>query len=155
MDKTFVIRSPEIAEVAIAVIQANYSGMLAAGRPMAIRLYEHKDSRSIEQQSLMWIRLGEIAPQAWINGRQFADVCWHEYAKREFLPEEPGPSKQARKGYAKWAINPMTGDKVLVGSTTQLTVYGMAEYLTKLEAFGAGLGVRFSATPTEIAWRGK
>jgi hypothetical protein len=126
--------------------------MQAAGHPLAVRIYEHKDRRTLEQQSLMWIRLGEVAAQAWVGGRQYADVTWHEHCKREFLPDEDGPSKRCRKGYRKWDINPMTGERVLIGSTTQLTTFGMSEYMTQLEAWGSDeLGVRFSATPREAA----
>ncbi len=149
LDRTFVIRDQRIADCAVAFIGANHAGMLADGRIMAVRVYEHKEARSLEQQAVMWIRLGEIAAQAWVRGRQYSAECWHEHAKREWLPEEDGPSKRARKGYSKWAINPMTGERVLVGSTTQLTVFGMSEYLAQLEAFGAGLGVMFSASPRD------
>ena len=126
--------------------------MAAAEHPMAVRLFEHKDKRTLEQQALLWIRLGEIAAQAWVDGRQYADVTWHEHAKREFLPDEEGPTKRSRKGYRKWDINPMTGEQVLIGSTTQLTTFGMSEYMDQLLAFGSGeLGVHFSATPREMA----
>lgn len=137
--------------MALAVMQANWEAMAKAGHPMAVRLYEHKDSRTLEQQSLMWIRLGEVEKQAWVDGRQFADETWHEHFKREFLPDEVGPTKSCRKGYRKWSHLP-SGERVLVGSTTQLTTFGMAEYMTQLMACGAGtLGVRFSATPAEMA----
>ena len=149
IDRTFVISEQRLADMAISVINGNAMGMLKDGRVMAVHIYEHKEARSNEQQSLMWIRLGEIAQQAFVDGRQYSDECWHEYAKREFLPDEDGPSKRTRKGYRKWAVNPMTGERVLIGSTTQLTVFGMSEYMTQLEAFGAGLGVMFGATPNE------
>jgi hypothetical protein len=151
LDRTIVIRNDGCADAAIAVIRANYVAMAESDRPLAVRIYEHRENRSLEQQSLMWIRLGEIASQAWVGGRQFSAECWHEHAKREFLPDDDGPTKRARKGYAKWAVNPMSGERVLVGSTTQLTVFGMSEYMQALEAFGAGLGVRFAATPREMA----
>lgn len=144
MDKTIVIVSAAHAEQACQIIRGNWKAMHAAGHPLAVSLYEYKSTRSIEQQSLMWVRLGEIAEQAWVNGRQFAAETWHEHCKREFLPDETGPTKRARKGYKKWELLP-NGERALVGSTTKLTTFGMSEYMTALESWAAQeLGVRFS-----------
>lgn len=151
MERTFVLDSQVRADISVKFIAANWPAMVAAGHPMAVRCYEHKERRTLEQQSLMWVRLGEIAAQAWVGGRQFSAEIWHEWAKREFLPDEDGPTKRCRKGYAKWAILP-NGERSLIGSTTQLTTAGMAEYMTALEAYGATeLGVRFEPTPAEAA----
>ena len=151
IDRTIVLLKTDQVGMAKAVMDANWAAMERDGRPMAVRLYEHRESRSLEQQALMWIRLDEVAKQAWVDGKQFADTTWHEAMKREYLPEEPGPSKSARKGYRKWDYLP-NGERVLVGSTTQLTVFGMSEYMEQLMAYGAGtLGVHFSATPAEMA----
>ncbi len=96
----------------------------------------------------MWAGpLRDIAEQAWIEGRQHSAEVWHEYFKRELLPEEFDPER-CKENYAKWAYDP-GGERVLIGSTTQLTVKGFAEYLTAIEAFGAALGVMFSASPNE------
>lgn len=151
MDKTFVLDHPARVGFAERFIASNWKEMLESGHPMAVRVYEHKEKRTLEQQSLMWIRLEEIAAQAWVAGRQFQAVVWHEHAKREFLPDEEGPTKRCRKGYVKWAALP-NGDRSLIGSTTQLTTFGMAEYMEQLMAYGAGeLGVRFAPTPAEAA----
>ena len=45
--------------------------------------------------------------------------------------------------YKKWGITPV-GDRVLIGSTTQLTVRGMSEYLSQVYAYGASIGVQFT-----------
>lgn len=149
LDRTIILVGEQQAKAAISFISQNWAAMAAAEHPMAVRLYEHKDRRTLEQQSLMWIRLGEIAGQAWVGGRQFSDDVWHIHFKREFLPDEEGPTKRCRKGYAKWALMP-SGERELIGSTTQLTTFGMAEYMTQIMAYGAGdLGVRFAPTPRE------
>jgi hypothetical protein len=115
---------------------------------MAAKFYEHKDTRSLEQQAAMWFLLGDISAQVWLEGRQFAPEVWHEHFKQMFLPEEDGPTKRATASYRKWAVLP-GGERRLIGSTTALTAFGMGEYLTQLEAWGAGEGVRFSANPNE------
>ena len=102
-------------------------------------------SRKLSQNALMWVGpLADIASQAWVNGRQFSDVTWHEFLKREFLPEDDHPEieKLAKPGYRKWDYTP-SGEKVLIGSTTELTVRGMSEYMEQVYAAGAELGVQF------------
>ena len=151
LDRTFVLDNELRAEAAARFIASNWRAMNEAGHPMALRCYEHKERRTLEQQSLMWIRLGEISEQAWVGGRQFSAEVWHEWAKSEYLPDEIGPTKRCRKGYVKWAVMP-SGERTLIGSTTQLTTFGMAEYMEQLQAYGASeLGVRFAPTPAEAA----
>lgn len=150
MDRTIVVRVKQQAEAACQHIMGNWEAMREDGRTLACRVFEYKENRSLEQQSLMWLRLADIAEQVWVRGRQYADKTWHEYFKEQHLPEEPGPSRDARKGYQKWVDLP-NGERRLAGSTTQLTVAGMADYLTRLEAWGAKMAVRFSASPAEAA----
>ena len=110
---------------------------------------EHKDARSLDQNAAMWAGpLRDIAEQAWVNRQQFSAEAWHEHFKREFLPEDDDPEidELVKDGYRKWTILP-TGDRVLTGSTTQLTRKGMARYMQQIEAFGARMGVLFHAAP--------
>lgn len=112
-------------------------------KPLELILREKSVTRNDTQNSLMWAgALNDIASQAWVNGRQYSAEAWHEYFKREYLPEQfiEGITKE---GYAKWDYMP-TGERVLIGSTTQLTTGGFSEYLEKIYADGANLGVRFS-----------
>lgn len=98
--------------------------------------------RKDSQNRLMWkCQLGDIAEQAFLNGRQFSKDAWHYYFKQQFLPEEYD-RELTKKGYKKWDYTP-DGERILVGSTTQLTVKGFSQYLTQIEAFGASLGVMF------------
>jgi hypothetical protein len=148
-DRTIVLDSDAKLNAALSMISSNWREMVNAEHPMAVRLYEHKDKRTLEQQALMWIRLAEISDQAWIGGRKFDAEVWHEHYKRQFLPEEDGPTKRCRKGYRKWVFLP-SGERDLIGSTTQLTVFGMAEYMTQVMAEAATeLGVLFAPTPRE------
>lgn len=115
-------------------------------RPLEVVVREHKPQRNNDQNALYWSLLGEISAQAWIEGRQYSPEVLHEYMKRELLPEDKPPPDPAevRDGYTKWAYDP-AGERVLIGSTTMLTVRGFANLITAVEAFGANLGVQFSA----------
>lgn len=113
---------------------------------MEVVVRPYKKDCTAEQRSLMWVRLAEIAEQAWVAGKQYDSDTWHEYFKKQYLPEvfTEGMTKEK---YRKWTETP-DGRKVLVGSTEGLTAKGKAEYMTQIEAFAAiELGVQFSADP--------
>lgn len=76
-----------------------------------------------------------------VGRRTYDKEVWHEYFKREFLPEQ-SDGELTKEGYLKWAFLP-NGDRVLKGSTTDLTVKGFARYLEQVYAFGAQHGVQF------------
>ncbi len=119
--------------------------------PIELVMREEKKARGLDANARMWVGpLADIEAQAWVNGRQFTAEVWHEHFKREFLPEDGEPELEAlaKDGYRKWDHLP-SGERVLIGSTTQLTVKGFARYLQQVEAFGASLGVCFSASPAE------
>ncbi len=121
---------------------------LDALKPLEVVIREEKKARKLDQNALYWAGpLRDIAEQAWVHGRQFSAEVWHEHFKREFLPEFIDAitvlSDHVKDGYHKWARTP-GGDRVLIGSTTQLTVKGMSAYLEQVYAYGANLGVQFS-----------
>lgn len=121
---------------------------LDADKPLEILVREEVKPRRLDQNALMWVGpLADIAAQAWVNGRQFSDVTWHEHFKRLYLPED-FDAELCKEGYRKWDYTPH-GDRVLVGSTTQLTVKGFAQYLEQVYADGANMGVEFHANPNE------
>jgi hypothetical protein len=113
-------------------------------RPIEVLIREQPKTRHADQNNLMWAGpLKDIAEQAWIDGRRYSAEVWHEHFKTEYLPEEfeEGITKE---GYRKWDYTPK-GNRVLIGSTTGLTVKGFAQYLEQVMADGAGHGVMFKA----------
>ena len=111
-------------------------------RPLEFILREWSKPRKKSQNDLMWAsQLKDISEQAYVEGRTYSPEVWHELFKREFLPNEYDP-ELTKDGYRKWDTDPK-GFPILVGSTTQLTVKGFAQYLTQIEAYGANLGVIF------------
>ena len=112
--------------------------------PLEVLIREPVKARGMDQNALMWVGpLADIAAQAWVQGRQFSAEVWHEHFKRMYLPEEFDP-ELTKEGYRKWDYTP-TGERVLIGSTTQLTKRGFSQYLEQIEADGAGMGVQFGA----------
>jgi len=121
---------------------------LDAGKPLEIIIREEVKARKPDQNALMWAGpLKDIAEQAWLAGRQFSDQVWHHHFKVLYLPEE-FDAELCKEGYRKWDFAPY-GDKLLVGSTTDLTVKGFAQYMEQVYADGANMGVEFHANPNE------
>ncbi|WP_315132844.1 recombination protein NinB [Achromobacter marplatensis] len=127
----------------LAAVQAQLGNLpLDEEDPLEVVIRERVKPRKKSQNDLMWAGpLRDIAEQAWVQGQRFTAEVWHEQFKRDFLPEEYDPVL-CKEGYVKWRVTPR-GDRALVGSTTMLTVKGMAQYLTQVEAAGAELGVEF------------
>lgn len=102
--------------------------------------------RGLDQNGLYWLRLGEIAEQAWFGGRQYSKEVWHHYCGINIIPEKV--TTKDGEVRSKWIEVP-SGDPIVI-STTQLERRCFAEYTTAVEAFGASLGVQFSANPREV-----
>lgn len=121
--------------------------------PLEVIIREEVKPRKQDQNSLMWsCQLKCISEQAYVNGRTYSAEVWHTHFKEMFLPETFQSSEHqaeiVKDGYSKYDTSP-SGKRILVGSTTELTVKGFAIYLQQVEAFGANLGVIYSANPNE------
>ena len=137
-------------EAAIALIR---NLPLDSEKPLVVTVAEEKKMRGLDANALMWVGpLKSISEQAWVDGKKFTAAVWHEHFKREYLPEDSDPElpELAKDGYRKWDIDPK-GNRVLVGSTTELTKKGFSIYLQQVEAFGASLGVMFNESPRMYA----
>lgn len=117
-------------------------------KPLQIVIREEVKPRKLSQNDLMWSGpLADIEQQAYIDGRRYNINVWHHHLKILYLPEE-FDEEITKIGYRKWDYLP-TEERVLVGSTTQLTIKGFSIYLEQILAFGANLGVRYSVNPKE------
>lgn len=142
--RRMLLRGPEQVERAIALLRAV---PLDEAKPLELLVREEVKERKLDQNALMWVGpLKDIAEQAWVFGRQHTDLVWHHYFKEQFLPDEYDPDLCKDEQYQKWAAGP-GGGRVLVGSSTDLTIKGFAQYLEQIHAFGASLGVEFHEPP--------
>lgn len=139
---TFLIRSDQQKEILVSKI-ANLP--VDEDQPIQIVVSEQTKARGLDQNGLMWLRIGEIAAQGWINNRQYDKDCWHEYLGKNEMPEEV----ELKDGTicSKW-VEQIDGSMKVI-STTLLSARCFAEYVTIIEAFGSSLGVLFSANPRE------
>lgn len=111
--------------------------------PIQIVISEKPKQRGLDQNAYYWKRMSEISEQAFSNGRQYNSDIWHEYCKRHVMPEQV----ETKSGdvVSKWKETP-DGTAVVI-STTELSKKQFAQYTEMCEAFGASLGVMFSANP--------
>lgn len=117
-------------------------------KPLVVTIGEEAKPRGLDANALMWVGpLADIAAQGWVGGHQMNAKTWHEIFKEAYLPEA-FDEELTKKGYEKWGYKP-NGDRVLIGSTTDLTVKGFAQYLEQVYADGASIGVEFKANPND------
>ena len=116
-------------------------------RPIQVVISEQTKARGLDQNGLMWLRIGEIAKQVWRNNKQFDSDIWHRYLKLNEMPEEIELKDGTVR--SKWVEMPDGGRDVI--STALLSARCFSGYITIIEAFGAGLGVMFSANPREVS----
>ncbi len=110
-------------------------------------LREPVKARGLDQNGLYFLRVGEIADQAWFGNprQQFNKDTWHIYLRMNVMAEEI-TTKDGEKR-SKWEAIPGGGFAVI--STTRLERKCFSEYIQAVEAFGASLGVRHSDNPNE------
>lgn len=138
--RPFRLISSDVRERAIAAIR---NAPIDSDRPLEVVIREAQKARKPDQQALLFAGpMRDISEQAWFEGRQYSVETLHEYCKRQFLPEDFDP-EQCLENYQKWDIDP-SGERILVGSTKQLTVKGYSNYIEQVYAFGAAMGVQFS-----------
>lgn len=123
-----------------------------ATNSLEVVIREQKKIRGLDANGRMWAGpLKDIAEQGYVDGKRFSAEVWAEFFKKCNLPDPDDPDfdpTHVKDGYLKWGYTP-DGDRVLIGSTTQLTAKGFAIYLQKMESDGANIGVQFSASPNE------
>jgi hypothetical protein len=138
--RTIYLREEKQRETLLALIP---NLPLDDARPLQITIEEYRPTRKLSQQAYLFAGpLKDISEQAWLDGKQYSVDVWAHYFKEQLLPEEFDPAL-CKDSYQKWRYDP-AGNRVLTGSTTELTVKGMAEYITAITAFGGSLGVQFS-----------
>jgi hypothetical protein len=138
--KTFYMRNDQARESAIAMIR---NLPLDDARPMMVTVAPFAKVRGLDANAYYWLRLGEISAQAWLDGKQYSAEIWHEYARRNIMPDEIRTKDGETR--SKWAELP-DGTATVI-STTQLEKRSFADYVTAVEAFAAALGVQFSERP--------
>ena len=150
--RTFELRSVQVLEHAMIALQ---NTPIDPDKPLLLTIGEIPKVRTLDQSAAYFAGIVRpMAEQAWVNQQRYSEVVWHENFKVEYLPDENLLSfeeleKRVKNPatYTKWATN-LRGQVICVGSTTELTKFGMAEFSDMCTAFGSSLGVHFPAPKT-------
>lgn len=134
--RQFLLRSESQVNGLICVLK---NIPLDAANPLEAIIREQVKQRGPDQNSLYWKRVGDIAEQGWLEGRQYSKDVWHQYLAKYEMPEEITTKDGEIR--SKWESLP-DGTRTVI-STTRLSKGCFAEYTAIVEAFGASLGVRF------------
>lgn len=140
--RVFVLWGEQQAAALHAFLKQNAKAMADQKLPLEVSVSVHRPKASDQQRAAMWLVYQQIAEQAWVAGRQFDAETWHLHCKREFLPEETS------RGVQKWRLLP-NDERELSMSTEQLNKAEKSEYLSKVMAFAASLGVEVVLQDTQ------
>lgn len=144
VQRKILLRTQEQVKRAVAALR---NAPLDELKPLEFLLREEVKTRKLDQNALLWVGpLKDISEQVWVGQRQYSEEIWHQHLKELFLPEEYDAELCRREDYRKWDFGP-DGSRILVGSTTDLTIKGFAQHLDQVHAFGGQHGVEFHEPP--------
>ena len=138
--RKILLRSDTQVQIACAAVK---NAPLDNDNPLLVTIGEAPKGRGLDANGYYWMRLGEIAEQAWFDGKQYSKEVWHEYCRQKVMPETVTIKDGSE--VSKWVESP-TGKAVVI-STTMLDKKCFADYTEACEAFGASMGVLFSTRP--------
>lgn len=139
--RRFEMRSEQVRESLLALVR---NLPLDDRKPLQVTVEEYRPARKMSQQALLFAGpMTDIAEQAFFEGKQYSVEVLHHFCKKSFLPEQFDSELCRSDDYQKWGVDPL-GERVLIGSTTDLTVKGYSLYLEQVFCFGAELGVQFT-----------
>jgi len=141
--RKFLLSGSDVLKRALAALQ---NVPLDPDKPLELVVREEQKQRGLDANGLYWMRLGEIAEQAVVLGKKYSKEVWHEYARQNLMPEVITTKEGELR--SKWIESP-SGQPVTI-STTFLERRCFSEYIQAVEAYGAGIGVRFSANPKNL-----
>jgi hypothetical protein len=88
IDKLFVLKNAQNAEQLHAFLKQNARAMAEAGKPLAVAVKPHKETRSQRQNRRHFGIITEISKAAWVDGQQFSKKAWHEHFAQKYAPME-------------------------------------------------------------------
>ena len=112
--QTIIIRNEALRARVIGLIRA-----IRLDPPYSVTVEPHRKRRSLSQNSLMWLWLGEVADHVGQHTGQDADDI-HEFFKQRFLPPR---------------VIEVGGVTELVRSTAKLTTLEMTIYMDRIYAW--------------------
>lgn len=83
--QVITLRTDRDAQRLHALLKLNWRAMAAQGEPLDVIVHTHKAKRNTEQNKYYWRLLGFIAENAWVGGKQYPPLAYHEDYKIRFI----------------------------------------------------------------------
>ncbi|WP_297479822.1 recombination protein NinB [Ferrovum sp.] len=81
--RKFLLRGPDQVRALVALIS---NLPIVPDKPLEVLIREEAKERKLTKNALYWVLLSELAEQAWLHGRQYSKDVWHEFCKKELMP---------------------------------------------------------------------
>lgn len=83
--RTFLIRSRFDVEMLNNFITRRWKAPCDAGFPYVVEIYQQGKKPSVRARKYYFAILGEVAEQAWVDGKQFSSEAWHAFYCEKFI----------------------------------------------------------------------
>lgn len=149
LERTFVLVGEQQVQAAMSVVSQNWSAMAQAGHPLALRLYEHKDKKSREQEERYHAMLGDIAKQCRHLNLSLDLDAWKRLCIDQFKRDTMEEPECCARYWARHQLNiipSLDGSSIVVlGEQSRKFPMGVAvAFIEWLFAFGGDRGVQWS-----------
>lgn len=134
--RVFVLSDEPYFRQAVAYLAEHWKAHARAGRPLSLKVTEHRATRSLEQNARMWAMLGDVSRQVDWYGRKLSPEEWKDVFTAALKRQKVVPGLDG-------------GFVVLGASSRQMTVAEMSDLLELMHAFGIEHGVRFRDEPEQ------
>jgi urease gamma subunit len=130
-----VITAPAMASAAFRKVWDAATAALDDGLAGELTWTPKKRTRSLEQNALMWVLLGDIAKQTDWHGIKLSDEEFKDLLTAGLVQSKVVPNIQG------------TGFVILGRRTSKMSIKEMNDLIILIETFGIERGVKFSADP--------
>jgi hypothetical protein len=128
--RTFVLRDAPQCRLALSFLSANWLAHAQAGRPLELRVTEHRATRTPGQNARMWAMLADVSRQVDWYGQSLSPEEWKDVFTAALKRQKVVPGVDG-------------GFVVLGARSREMTIGELSDLLELIHAFGAERGVRF------------
>ncbi len=127
--RTFILREPEHARSLWQFLKAHAAEWAAMGKPLAVKVSEHADKRTNDQNEMMWALLGAVSEQVVWYGKKLSAEDWKNVFSASLRKLDVVPNLDG------------TGFVALGQSTSRMTKKEFSDLIELIQSFAAERGV--------------
>ena len=127
--RTFVLREPAHAQSLWAFLKAHAAERASQGKPLAVKVTEHQDKRSLDQNAMLWAMLSAVSAQVVWYGKKLSAEDWKNVFSASLRKLDVVPNLDG------------TGFVALGQSTSRMTKREFSDLIELIQSFAAERGV--------------